>query len=228
MRTIVVRFNASLYRSELIFRKNRFSDQCEGLQGDLPPNSMKLYIKSMVGLPGKALVKEELERLNIPFGLIKTGVVEIPEGITPMQRARLKTNLLPLGLKLHEVKKGVLIEKIMNTILEMIQYGDGHPVLSYSVYLSAKLDYDYTYLANIFSEVNGFSIQEYIIFSKIEKVKELLFTGDISLSQISYNLHYSSVAHLSGQFKKVTGLSPTCYKSIRQNREELEMAAEVA
>lgn len=187
------------------------------------PNSMKLYIKSMVGLPGKALVKEELERLNIAFGLIDIGVVEIPEGVSPKQREQLKINLLPLGLKLHEVKKGILIEKIKSAILEMIQYKDGHPVISYSTYLSVKLNYDYTYLSNIFSEVNGSSIQQYIIVSKIEQVKEMLYLGDISLSQISYNLHYSSVAHLSGQFKKITGLSPTCYKLIRQNREDMEI-----
>lgn len=186
---------------------------------------MKLYIKSTVGSPCKKQVKEELDRLKIPFGLIALGVVELPDGLTVKQRAQLKINFLPLGLKLHEVKKGVLIEKIKSAILEMIEYSDGHPVMSYSVYLSVKLDYDYTYLSNIFSEVNGFSIHQYIIFSKIEKVKELLFSGDISLSQISYNLHYSSVAHLSGQFKKVTGLSPSCYKLIRQKRQDMDEIA---
>lgn len=182
---------------------------------------MKLYIKSMVGSPGKALVKEELERLKIPFGLIEIGVVEIPVGISLKQRAQLKINLLPLGLKLHEVKKVILVEKIKTAVLEMIEYSDGNPIISYSEHLSAKLGYDYTYLANIFSEVYGLSIHQYIIFGKIEKVKELLFIGDISLSQISYNLHYSSVAHLSGQFKKVTGLSPSCYKLIRRKREDM-------
>ncbi len=175
----------------------------------------------MVGLPGKALVKGELERLKIPFGLIDIGVVELPDGLTPKQRVQLKINLLPLGLKLHEAKKVILVEKIKTAILEMIEYSDGHPIISYSEHLSAKMGYDYTYLANIFSEVYGFSIHQYIISGKIERVKELLFTGGISLSQISYNLHYSSVAHLSGQFKKVTGISPTCYKLIRQKREDM-------
>ena len=176
----------------------------------------------MVGSPGKALVKEELERLKISFGLIDIGVVELPDGLTPKQWAQLKINLLPLGLKLHEVKKVILVEKIKTAVLEMIEYSDGHPIISYSAHLSEKLGYDYTYLANIFSEVYGFSIHQYIISGKIEKVKELLFSGGISLSQISYNLHYSSVAHLSGQFKKVTGLSPSCYKLIRQSREDME------
>lgn len=181
---------------------------------------MKLYIKHMVGLPCKTLVKEELERLGIVFRSIETGVVDLLEEVTVKQRKQLKTNLLQFGLKLHEAKKGILIEKIKDTILEMIRYSDGHPVMNHSVYLSVKLSYDYTYLANIFSEVNGITIQQYIILNKIEKVKELLLSGDMSLSEISYKLHYSSVAHLSGQFKKITGLSPTCYKLIRQKRED--------
>lgn len=176
----------------------------------------------MVGSPCKALVKEELERLKISFGLIDIGVIELPDGLTPKQRAQLKINLLPLGLKLHEVKKVILVERIKTAVLEMIEYSDGQPIISYSAHLSEKLGYDYTYLANIFSEVYGFSIHQYIICGKIEKVKELLFSGGISLSQISYNLHYSSVAHLSGQFKKITGLSPSGYKLNRQNREDME------
>jgi hypothetical protein len=163
-------------------------------------------------------VKEELKRLEIPFCLIDLGVVELLDEVTAKQREQFKINLLPFGLKLHEAKKGILIEKIKNTILEMIQYSDGHPVMNHSVYLSVKLEYDYTYLANIFSEVNGISIQQYIILSKIEKVKELLLCSDINLSEISYKLHYSSVAHLSGQFKKVTGLSPSGFKSMNQKR----------
>lgn len=182
---------------------------------------MKLYIKHMVGVGCKSLVKQELTKLKISFGLVDIGVVELPGEVTSRQRNQLKINLLPFGLKLHEAKKGILFEKIKSTILEMIQYSDGHPVTNYSVYLSKKLDYDYTYLANIFSEVNGVSIQQYIILSKIEKVKELLFSSDISLSDISFKLHYSSVAHLSGQFKKVTGLSPSCYKLIRKKRENM-------
>lgn len=182
---------------------------------------MRLYIKHMVGLPCKIRVKEELKRLEIPFGLIEVGIVELLEEVTVKQREQLKINLLPFGLKLHEAKKGVLIEKIKMTILEMIRYSDGHPVMSHSVYLSVELSYDYTYLANIFSEVNGITIQQYIILSKIEKVKELLLSGDISLSEISYRLHYSSVAHLSGQFKKITGLSPSSYKLIKPKREDI-------
>lgn len=186
---------------------------------------MKLYIKYMVSLRCKALVQKELDELDIPFRFINLGVVELFKDVTLQQREQLKRNLLPIGLKLHEAKKGVLIEKIKNTILEMIRDSDGHPVISYSVYLSDKLNYDYTYLSNIFSEVNGISIQQYIIHSKIEEVKDLLLFSDINLSEISYKMHYSSVAHLSGQFKKITGLSPSKFKMIRKKKEELKNPA---
>lgn len=166
----------------------------------------------MVSLPCKDRVKEELERLKIPFEVVDIGMVELSNDITLKQRKQLKLNLLPFGYRLHEAKKALLIEKIKSSIFEMIEYSDGHPVMMNSLYLSTKLDYDYTYLANIFSELNGISIQQFIIISKIEKVKELLVTDDLNLFEISYKLHYSSVAHLSGQFKKITGLSPTGYK----------------
>jgi AraC-like DNA-binding protein len=166
------------------------------------------------------LVKEELERLDIPFGFIDLGMVELHEEISITQRNELKKNLLRFGLKLHEDKKSILIEKIKNTILEMIQYADGCPKINYSDYISEKLNYDYTYLANIFSEVKGITIQQYIILNKIERVKELLLYDELNLTEISYKLHYSSVAHLSGQFKKVTGYSPSFYKVLRQKREE--------
>lgn len=179
---------------------------------------MKLYIKFMVSLQCKALVKEELERLKIPFRSIDPGVVGLFEELPLIKRNQLKANLLRSGFKLHEAKKGILIERIENTIQEMIRYSDGHPVMNHSVYLSVQLKYDYTYLSNIFSEVNGISIQQYIILSKIEKVKELLLCSDINLSEISYKMHYSSVAHLSGQFKKITGLSPSGFKSMQQKR----------
>ncbi len=175
----------------------------------------------MVSLTCKARVKEELERLRIPYVLIDIGVVELPDDLSIKQREKLKNNLSSYGLKLYSTKKGVLFEKIKDSILEMIRYSDGHPVMSNTVYLSARLGYDYTYLANIFSEVSGIPIQQYIILSKIEKAKELISKGDISLSEISFQLHYSSVAHLSGQFKKVTGLSPSCYKLITQQWEDL-------
>jgi len=187
---------------------------------------MRLYIKYMVSLQCKKLVKEELERLEIPFGLIDLGMVELLEEISLKQRSQLKKNLLRFGLKLHKDKKSILIEKIKNTIHEMIQYADGSAKMNYSDYISEKLNYDYTYLAKLFSEVKGVTIQQYIIHNKIERVKELLLYNELTLTEISYILHYSSVAHLSGQFKKVTGLSPTFYKELKQKREETKVITE--
>lgn len=172
----------------------------------------------MVSLPCKARVKEELDRLKISHGHIDIGVVELPDDLNKILREKLKDNLLSFGFKLYSTRKGILFEKIKDAIIEMIKYSDGHPVVSYSDYLSAKLGYDYTYLANIFSEVSGMSIHQYIILRKIERAKELILTEDFSLSEISFQLHYSSLAHLSGQFKKVTGLSPTGYKLSQQKK----------
>lgn len=182
------------------------------------PNNIKirLYIKYMVSLRCKILVKEELESLEIPFWFMDLGMVELFEEISLKQRNELKKNLLKCGLELHEDKKGILIERIKNTILEMIQYADGCPKVNCSDYISEKLNYDYTYLANIFSEVKGITIQQYIIINKIKRVKELLLFDELNLTEISYKLHYSSVAHLSGQFKKVTGLSPSLYKLLKR------------
>jgi AraC-like DNA-binding protein len=148
---------------------------------------------------------------------------KVLEEISLKQRDQLKKNLLRLGLKLHKDKKSILIEKIKNTILEMLQYADGCPTMNYSDYISEKLNYDYTYLANIFSEVKGITIQQYIILNKIERVKEFLLYDELNLTEISYRLHYSSVAHLSGQFKKVTGLSPSFYKELKQKREKTKV-----
>ncbi|MGZ5304084.1 MAG: helix-turn-helix domain-containing protein [Bacteroidia bacterium] len=146
------------------------------------------------------------------------GTVELLEDITQHQRETLKKNLLMSGLELLDDKKSILIEKIKNLITEMIHHSDELPKVNYSDYISEKLNYDYTYLANIFSEVKGITIQQFIIINKIERVKELLLYDELTLTEISHKLHYSSVAHLSNQFKKITGLSPTFYKQLKQKR----------
>lgn len=182
---------------------------------------MNLYIKDMFSSFKEKKLKEELKKLKIPFGLVNHGMVDLPSALNQKKRDKLKKNLLPHGLKLQNANKSLLVEKIKESIQEMLKYSDGLKVMSYSMYLSLHLRHDYTYLANIFSEVNGCSIQQYIIENKIERVKELFLTSDNSLSEISFLLHYSSVAHLSGQFKKITGLSPSCYKSMMHQRENV-------
>ena len=166
----------------------------------------------MVSLRCKMMVKEELKKLGLHYITINLGMVEIMEDITIAQRERLKINLLKSGLELLDDKKTILIEKIKNVITEMIHYSDELPEKNYSNYISEKLNHDYTYLANIFSEVKGITIQQYIILHKIEMIKELLSDDELNLTEISYKLRYSSVAHLSNQFKKITGLTPSFYK----------------
>lgn len=174
----------------------------------------------MVSLRCKMIVKAELKKLGLQYFVIELGAVDIMEDITFSQREQLKINLLKSGLELLDDKKSILIEKIKNVITEMIHYSDELPKVNYSDVISEKLNYDYTYLSNIFSEVKGITIQQFIIIHKIERVKELLLYDELNLTEISYKLHYSSVSHLSKQFKKVTGLSPTFYKQLKQKRKD--------
>ncbi|GHA34004.1 hypothetical protein GCM10007103_14450 [Salinimicrobium marinum] len=164
------------------------------------------------------VVKEELKKLGLHYSNVDLGTVEIIEELDPAQKSQLKNNLQKYGLELLDDKKNILIEKIKSLIIEMIHYSEEPPEGNYSDYISEKLGYDYTYLSNIFSEVKGTTIQQYIIIHKIERVKELLLYEELNLTEISYKLHYSSVAHLSNQFKKITGLTPSYYKKIKENR----------
>jgi AraC-like DNA-binding protein len=172
----------------------------------------------MVSLRCKLFVKDELDNLGINYAKIELGVVDIFEDITTEQRKLLRENLHKAGLELLDDKKSILVERIKNVIIEMIHYSDELPRVNYSDYISEKLGYDYTYLSNVFSEVKGITLQQYIIMHRIEKIKELLLYDDLNLTEISYRLQYSSVAHLSNQFKKVTGLTPSYYKQLKQKR----------
>jgi AraC-like DNA-binding protein len=173
----------------------------------------------MVSLRCKMMVKEELKKLGLKYVFVDLGMIEILEDITEEQRTLLKANLLKSGLELLDDKRAILIEKIKNVITEMIHYSDEFPNVNYSDYISEKLNLDYTYLSNLFSEVKGITLQQYIIINKIEKVKELLLYDELNLTEISYKLHYSSVAHLSNQFKKITGVSPSFYKQLKRKRQ---------
>jgi AraC-like DNA-binding protein len=172
----------------------------------------------MVSLRCKMMVKEELLKLGLQYVIIELGMVEMLEDITDEQRTQLGINLLKSGLELLNDKRAILIDRIKNVIIEMIHYSYELPTVNYSDYISQKLNHDYTYLSNIFSEVKGITIQQFIIIHKIERVKELLLYDELNLTEISYKLNYSSVAHLSNQFKKVTGLSPTYFKKLKQKR----------
>ena len=173
----------------------------------------------MVSLRCKMVVKEELKKLGLRYTLVDLGMVEILEDINQDQHDILKINLLKFGLELLDNKRSILIEKIKSVIVEMVHYTDEVPKVNYSDLISEKLGYDYTYLSNIFSEVKGITIQQFIILHKIERVKELLLYDELNLTEISYLMHYSSVAHLSNQFKKITGLSPSYYKTLKHKRD---------
>ena len=172
----------------------------------------------MVSLRCKMVVKSVLEKIHVPFNVIELGEVQTPDDLTPKQMEELKQSLLKFGLELLEDKKSMLIEKIKNIVVEMIHYSDEPPLLNFSSYLSEKLDYDYNYLSNLFSEVTGTTIEHFIISHKIERAKELLVYNELTLTQIAEKLHYSNVAHLSNQFKKVTGLTPTFFKAMKHKR----------
>lgn len=183
---------------------------------------MKLFVKYMVSLRCKLIVKDQLAELGIGVVSVDLGVVQTQTMLTSQQRAELNERLSRFGLELLDDKRSILIEKIKNVIVEMIHYSEELPNVNYSEYISGKLNYDYTYLSNVFSEVNGITIQEFIIRHKIERVKELLLYDELTLTQIATQLRYSSIGHLSNQFKKVTGLSPSFFKRMRKKRNNLE------
>jgi AraC-like DNA-binding protein len=164
------------------------------------------------------LVKAELDKLGLHYGIVDLGEVEIEESITPEQNGQLKTALLKSGLELMDDKKAMLIEKIKNVIVEMVHYEDELPKTKNSDYIGEKLKHNYTYLANLFSEATGTTIEHYIIIHKIERAKELIIYDELNLTEIAWKLNYSSVAHLSNQFKKITGLTPSFFKQLKTKR----------
>lgn len=172
----------------------------------------------MVSIRCKMVVKSELDKLGLHYSKVELGEVNIKEVLDTEQRAQLKAALLKSGLELMDDKKAILIDRIKNVIVEMVHYAEEPNKLNFSDLLSDKLNYDYTYLANLFSEVTGITIERYLIAHKIERVKELLLYDELSLTEISYMLNYSSVAHLSSQFKKVTGLTPTYFRNLRNRK----------
>lgn len=175
----------------------------------------------MVCIRCKMVVKEELAKLGLQYTTVDLGEVEIPEPFSTEQLTELKAALLRAGLELMDDKKSVLIQKIKTVIIELVHYSEEPLAIKFSEFLSKKLSHDYTYLANLFSEVQGTTIEKFFIAHKIERVKELLVYDELTLTQIAHLMHYSSVAHLSTQFKKVTGLTPSHFKQLRDKRRSM-------
>ena len=172
----------------------------------------------MLSNRSKAEAKEELKKLGLHFVFLDLGEVELMDDLSAEQRELLKAALLSIGLELMEDKKAMLIEKIKNTIIEMVHYSDEMIKINFSNYLSEKLNRDYTYLANIFSEVQGTTIEHFVIAHKVERIKEYIIYGDLNMTEIAWKMNYSSVAHLSNQFKKTTGLSPSQFKQLKDRK----------
>jgi AraC-like DNA-binding protein len=173
----------------------------------------------MVSTRCKLAVKEELKKLGLHFSVVDLGEVEIMENISTEQREELKIALLSSGLELMDDKRAILIEKIKNAVIEMIHHAGDDPIkTNFSDFLSAKLSHNYTYLANLFSEVQGTTIEQFIISHKIERIKELIIYDELNITEIAWKMNYSSVAHLSNQFKKATGLSPSHFKQLKDKR----------
>ena len=176
---------------------------------------MKLFVKYMVSTRCKMVVKDILRKLGYHFILVDLGEVEVMEELSSEQLGELKKSLHHVGFELMDDKKAILIERIKIVIVELVHYAEDLPTMKFSDYLGQKLNHDYTYMANLFSDVQGTTIEQYMIGHKIERIKELIIYGELNITEIAYKMNYSSVSHMSSQFKKVTGLSPSHFKNLK-------------
>lgn len=172
----------------------------------------------MVSARCKTAVKDELRKMGLHFMVVELGEVDIMETLTEAQRETLRAALHSIELELMDDKKAILIERIKNTIIEQVHHSDGESNINFSGLLAEKLHHNYTYLANLFSEVQGTTIEQFMISHKIERIKELIIYDELNITEIAWKMNYSSVAHLSNQFKKMTGLTPTHFKQLKVKR----------
>jgi AraC-like DNA-binding protein len=179
---------------------------------------MKLYVKNMACLSCKVFVKDALQEMDIHTVKVELGEIETKEEVSDEEKQQLNKLIKKVGLELLESKQGVLIEKIRKIIVDYVYHSEEKEIINFSDLLSQKLNYSYSYLANFFSEVEATTIEQYVIALKIERIKELIIFGEDTLTEIADKMHYSSVAHLSAQFKKVTGLTPSHFKELKKKR----------
>ena len=190
-------------------------DICVYLKNRYP---LKIYIKYMVSIRCKMAVKEALKGLGLHFVFVDLGAVEIMEELSAEQWQQLKIVLHRSGLELMENKKAQLIQEVKKLILDIIYHTEEELKVSFTVYLSQQTHQEYPYLANLFLEVQGTTIQQYMIIHKVERIKELIIYRELSITEITWKMNYSSVAHLSNQFKKITGLTPTHFRQLKEKR----------
>ncbi|MEO8765163.1 MAG: helix-turn-helix transcriptional regulator [Ginsengibacter sp.] len=181
---------------------------------------MKIYIRNMVSIRCKLIVKAELEKLGMHCIAIELGEVEIKEDVSKEQYNRLNIALQRTGLELLDDNKSIMVEKTRNLVVQMVHYSKELPKINISDYISERLGYNYTYVSRLFSAVRGTSLSHYFIVQKIERAKELITYGELTITEIAFKLHYSSVAHLSNQFKKITGLTPSHFKRMKDKRKK--------
>ncbi|MDP2422541.1 AraC family transcriptional regulator [Sediminibacterium sp.] len=179
---------------------------------------MKIYVKNMACVSCKVVVTDALEELKIPFYKVELGEIDTHQDVSEEDKSVLNAKLRKAGLELLEKKQGILIERIRQIMIDYVYNSDGKPEMKFSVLLRKELNLTYTYLANFYSEVESTTIEQFMIALKIERVKELLIFGEDTISEIAYKLNYSSAAHLSTQFKRVTGLTPSHFKNLKERR----------
>jgi len=179
---------------------------------------MKFYIKNMVCVRCELLVKSEFERMGIPFQSFKSGEIEISDNITEEDKSKVQAALQKLGLEMLDDKKSILVEKTMSVINDLVYYDGIKLKINLSDYLKEKLDYDYAYLFRLFAEVKGITIEQYFINQRIERAKEMLIYDNLSLTEIADKLHFTDTPHLSNQFKKTTGLTPSYFRQINNSK----------
>ena len=184
---------------------------------------VRICIKYMITIRCIMVVKSELEKLGFHYRTVELGEAEIIEDISPEQMDRLNIALKKIGLELMEDQKSILVEKIKAIIIDLVHFKDDQIKVNLSEYLSEKLGHNYSFMSNLFSEVKGTTIESFFLTHRIERIKELLMYDELSLTEIAYRLHFSSVAHLSNHFKKMTGLTPSQFKNLKnKKRDSLE------
>jgi AraC-like DNA-binding protein len=179
---------------------------------------MKLFIKNMISVTAKTRALAVMKSLGLHPVVADIGEVEIPDIVSSKKYDLLRRALRREDFEVVNDKETILVEKIRYVVIEMIHYTEEFPETNFSDYISTKLHLDYTHLSRCFSRTNNITIQQFIIAQKIERVKNLLLYADMTLSEIAWKLQYSSTSHLSSQFKKVTGLSPSDYKKMMINK----------
>ena len=187
---------------------------------------MKLHVKYDIYISCKIILQEQLDKLQVPYTITGLGEIEIKESVSPEKYKELETNLNKYAIEIIDDPKNVFTQKVKDTIIEMVYLEEANSTLKTSVYLAEKLNKSYNYIAGVFSEVTFTSIQNYIVLQKIERAKQEIVEGKETLTEIAYNLNFSSVAHLSNEFKRITGLTPTAFQRIIKKRKETNFTSE--